>query len=193
MKAFRYRIRLQVRQVLPEGVRHGKTCLYKYSNGRVSLEIQSNFSHGFWRIVSLGWISNGSLPFEIIVWPVLQFSWASDRFLGSFHDTNKNSLTRFDLNEMGLIIYFLFFLQGIVQDQTAKSIVSNRAFHPTFSKNNQTNAGNFLSVPGSLIKRAQCRTNMQNNRIEFFYNYNGEIFNLSRPFILAQCYFIAYK
>ena len=78
-----------------------------------------------------------------------------------------------DLNEMGLIIYFLFFLQGIVQDQTAKSIVSNRGFHPTFSKNNQTKAGNFLSVRGSLIKRAQCRTNMQNNRIEFFYNYNG--------------------
>ena len=173
MKAFRYRIRLQVRQVLPEGVRHGKTCLYKYSNGRVSLEIQSNFSHGFWRIVSLGWISNGSLPFEIIVWPVLQFSWASDRFLGSFHDTNKNSLTRFDLNEMGLIIYFLFFLQGIVQDQATKSIISKRGFHQSFSKNNQLKAGHFLSVRGSLIKRAQCRTNMQNNRIEFFYNYNG--------------------
>ena len=100
---------------------------------------------------------------------------------------------RLDLNEMDLIIYFLFFLQGIVQDQTAKSIVSNRVFHPTFSKNNQTNAGNFLSVPGSLIKRAQCRTNMQTNRIEFFYNYNGEISHLSWPFILAQCYFIAYK
>ena len=70
---------------------------------------------------------------------------------------------------MGLIIYFLFFLQGIVQDQTAKSIISKRGFHQSLPKIYQIKTRHFLE----FVKRAQCRANMQNHRIEFFYNYNG--------------------